>query len=220
MSIKKLLASALPHSSRLMSVVALPSLRIWEKEHGAGRRLSTKVEFWNHLNDLAPGPIDYLEFGVFKGGSLRGWSSYNRHKDSRFFGFDTFTGLPDRWEGVVGGYQAGAFDAKGEVPPFDDPRVMLFDGLFQDTLDGFLESYDRKNLLIINCDADLYSSTLYVLTRCHDIIAPGSIVIFDEFSSVAHEFRALQDYADAYRRKYKTIASSGDYLDQVALEFL
>lgn len=39
-------------------------------------------------------PINYLEFGVYRGDSLRLWLDGISHPDSRFVGFDTFTGLP------------------------------------------------------------------------------------------------------------------------------
>ena len=73
---------------------------------------------------------------------------------------------------------------------------------------------------MIHNDSDLYPSTLYVLSRCNDLIQPGTIIIFDEFSSVLHELRALEDYCSAYRRDYTVIGatkSPADYYAQVAI---
>ena len=50
-----------------------------------------------HINEnvCANDPIDYLEFGVYRGETLRMWTEINRHADSRFIGFDSFAGLPE-----------------------------------------------------------------------------------------------------------------------------
>jgi hypothetical protein len=48
----------------------------------------------------------------------------------------------------------------------------------------------------------------------------GSIVIFDEFSSVLHEFRAVEDYIDAFRREYEVLGAAGEYYEKVAIEFI
>ena len=35
-------------------------------------------------------PINYLEFGVYTGESLRKWTALSNNTDSRFYGFDSF----------------------------------------------------------------------------------------------------------------------------------
>src|SRR5579863_8901881 len=80
-------------------------------------------------------PINYLEFGVYRGDSLRLWVAGISHPDSRFIGFDTFTGLPERWRPTE---PAGHFNANGAIPDIKDPRCSFEVGLFQDTLPTFV----------------------------------------------------------------------------------
>jgi acetyltransferase-like isoleucine patch superfamily enzyme len=47
--------------------------------------------------------------------------------------------------------------------------------------------------LIINMDADLYSSTSYVLNFLLPFIKPGTIIYFDEMNHVDHEPRAFTE---------------------------
>jgi len=152
--------------------------------------------------------IQYLEFGVWKGQSIEYFAGTNSHTDSRFTGFDTFTGLPEDWLKGFSTVSLKYCDAGGELPQSDDTRLSFVKGLFQDTLPDFLEKYRPTGRLVIHSDSDLYSSTLYVLTRANDIIMPGTIIIFDEFNSVMHEFRALVDYCSSYRRSYDVVAAT------------
>ena len=82
-------------------------------------------------------------------------------------------------------------------------------GLFQETLPPFLGSFQPKNSLINHCDADLYSSELFVLTSVDRLLKTGSIVIFDDFGAVNHDFKAFVDYTESYRKNYKVLASGG-----------
>ena len=154
-----------------------------------------------------PGPIDYLEFGVWEGESILYWAWSNRHDESRFFGFDTFTGLPENW----GHRPAGTFNVEGKLPQTNDSRVSFVSGLFQETIPKFLADFEAKNRLVIHCDADLYSSTLYVLARLHSIMRPGTILIFDEFGDVQHEFRAFNDYVGSHKRSFRVLAGSSRF---------
>lgn len=152
---------------------------------------------------LGPGPITYLEFGVHTGKSLKAWVRTNRDPASRFVGFDTFTGLPEDWNKT---FAKGAFSTNGVPPAIDDDRVSFQIGMFQQTLRPFLQSHRLTGRLVIHLDADLYSATLYPLTQLDAYMPAGTILLFDEFQSYLHEFRAWHDYVSAYGRQWQVLA--------------
>jgi len=153
-------------------------------------------------------PIHYLEFGVYRGDSLRMWLSGISHPDSRFVGFDTFTGLPERWRPTE---QAGHFNANGAIPDVKDPRCSFEVGLFQDTLPAFVARTDLSRRLIVNLDADMFTSTLFVLTTLAPFLKPGDLIFFDEFSCPLDEFRAFEEFVRSFRVKYEAIAAVYGY---------
>jgi O-methyltransferase len=69
---------------------------------------------------------------------------------------------------------------------------------------------------VLHIDSDLHSSAIYVLTRMDHLIRPGTIIIFDEFASALHEFRALDDYCRAYRRNVTPLVMTSDFAAQAA----
>lgn len=130
----------------------------------------------------------YLEFGVWEGESLRWWSSNLTNPGARFVGFDSFEGLPERWNQFV---DAGAF-AVDAAPQFDDARISLEVGWFSDTLPEFkVPDHDQ---LIVNIDSDLYSSAVDVLTKLEPHLVPGTLIYFDEFADRDHELRAFREF--------------------------
>ena len=223
-SVKSAIAKVIPDSSRAEVLCSLPKIETWRKKY-VGKDcpvLPDRMQLYDLLqaNIIQDHPIDYLEFGVYRGESITHWTQINHHEQSRFVGFDTFTGLPEQWKKFSGDMVQSTFDCGGSTPQLNDSRVRFVKGLFQDTLDPFLAEFTPRSQLVLHGDADLYSSTLYMLTRCHDLITPGTIVIFDEFSSVLNEFRALEDYCVSYRRKYEVLGVTSSYFDQVAIRFV
>jgi len=107
----------------------------------------------------------------------------------------------------------------GKPPEIRDPRVTFIKGIFQESLPVFLNTFVPKNRLVINCDADLYTSTLYLLSTLNHLLSPGQIVVFDEFSTV-YEFKAFRDFSRAFHRKYRLLASSDQFCERAALEFV
>lgn len=179
-----------------------------------------RERFYRYINDtvLENERIDYLEFGVSAGESLNAWTMLNRDPESRFFGFDTFQGLPEDWHPET---PAGSFSRGGKPPEVrKDPRVEFVVGLFQQTLADFSREFTPKGALVLHLDADLYSSTLYALTQMDRHIAPGCVAIFDEFIArdCTDEFAALQDYCRAAGRDYEVVARRSDWV-KVAVRF-
>ncbi|MEM3907849.1 MAG: TylF/MycF/NovP-related O-methyltransferase, partial [Nitrososphaerota archaeon] len=95
---------------------------------------------------------------MYQGDSIQKISRLNNNPESRFFGFDSFSGLPEYW---FKDFPAGPFNVGGKIPVIDDNRVNFVKGLFQDTLPDFLRTFKPRNKLIILLDADLYSSTMF-----------------------------------------------------------
>ncbi len=164
---------------------------------------------------LAAEKIDYLEFGVAGGASLSWWLASNTNPASRFYGFDTFEGLPEDW---------GMFK-KGEMGPgnlaIQDERCTLVKGLFQESVPKFMASanLDPATKRVFHMDADLFSSTLLVLISFAGIFKPGDILLFDEFCVPNHEFLAFDIFTKMYNVRYEMVGAVNNYL-QIALRIV
>lgn len=167
------------------------------------------------LDGAVTEPVDYLEFGVSTGESIRWWSTAFVHADTRLVGFDTFEGLPEDW----GVNAAGTYTAEGRLPQLGDDRAEFEVGLFQDTLPGWLRTNRLERRTVVHLDADLYSSTLFVLSSLAPQLRVGDVLVFDEFGSIrnaGHEFRAFADFTTAYQWTYEPVGATTAF-KQVAL---
>lgn len=134
----------------------------------------------------------FLEFGVWQGYSIRYFSQHYTGPDSRFVGFDSFEGLPERWEDKGKGF----FSTRGSMPDIADSRVSFVKGWFQNSVPEFLAQLDVSKFgsVLVHFDADLYSSTLYLLSAFYKKI-PRYYFVFDEFPG--DETRALYNFVQA-----------------------
>jgi len=189
------------------------------KEFPSAVELGSREDLYRYVSGTLAGSdkaIDYLEFGVFEGASIGQWCALNQNASSRFFGFDSFEGLPEDWHS---GMRRGAFSTGGKLPELADPRVSFVAGWFQKSLRGFMASYRPQSQLVLHIDCDLYSSTLYCLTTLDPVIAPGTLVVLDDFFDALHVYRGLTDYCSAYMRQYKILARTHE-LGQAAIVML
>ncbi len=215
-----IIRAGLPVPPRADMFLQMMAMGHWMRQQGGALHIPERPDYFKWVNDehLGGGPIDYLEFGVFRGTSTRLWVETNTDPKSRFFGFDTFTGLPEAWRHGTGTMGVGHFDVGGNLPDIDDDRVEFVQGVFQDTLVPFLGRWKRTGRLVLHFDADLYSSTLYVLAKLDAHIQPDDVLMFDQANVSDHEWRALMDWASAFRREVRLLATSGRDYPQVAVQ--
>jgi O-methyltransferase len=193
--------------SRLNYVAMIGSLSTWCRKNPC-RVFDSRFDMCEFLVKPTE-QIDFLEFGVGNGQSLKWWLNYNLNSKSRFRGYDVFTGLPEKWMRLPEKTFAQP------LPQIEDDRCQLIVGMFQETVRQCPPFNEGK--IIIHMDADLYSSTLYILTTIKP--PPGSILVFDEFSAPMHEYKAFSEYVESHYARYNVIGRTVNYT-QVAMEML
>ena len=115
------------------------------------------------------------EFGVWKGDTLR-FIRDTLDSSWNVFGFDSFCGLPEDWEGTdipkgswdMDGYGIGVFG------------TIEYIGLFKDTIPKFLQDHPEP-LALIHLDCNIYSSSRDVLFGLNDRLVKGTIIVYDDW---------------------------------------
>jgi O-methyltransferase len=152
--------------------------------------------------------IDYFEFGVCGGLSFKWWLEHNSNANSKFYGFDTFEGLPE----AFGPFAKGSMAVALESLNIHDPRATFYKGLFQDTLIPFLEQYKNGPKKLIHMDADIFSATIFSLSQLYRVLNDGDIILFDEFAVPKHEFMAFKIFTESFYVNYEVIGAANNYL--------
>lgn len=201
---------------KLQNVTGYLEVGRWLRENnfGPGHGAKVREDLWEQIGQsVRDQNVLYLEFGVAAGAATRYWSRLLRNPASNLHGFDSFEGLPEKW----GTMPKGTFSQDGKIPQVDDPRVKFFKGRFQDTLPQYEPPV--HDVLVLNLDADLYSSTALILGVLHPWIKPGTYVYLDEFSSPQHEFRAFSEFVARTGAGFSLLGSTPLYR-QVAFQRL
>lgn len=159
---------------------------------------------------------DYYEFGVFKGHTF--WQAQRRAKalgleNMRFFGFDSFEGLPeprgpDATEEQTfykGQYACSLEEVRRTLHAHgtDWETAFLIKGYFADSLTAETRRrYGMGKVAIALVDCDLYASSIEALRFMGDMLIDKSILIMDDWSAFdcaddRGQRRALRDFLEA-----------------------
>lgn len=154
-----------------------------------------------------------LEFGVFRGKTMR--SIANHFQNETVYGFDSFEGLPEDWKKTKGGpiiHSKGHF-AVDMLPSVPD-NATLIKGWFDETLPTWMTQHQDR-VKFLHLDADLYSSTISVLSKLNSRIVSGTVIVFDEMypwraphkydNWAQGEFKALKEWLEIYDRSFEPL---------------
>jgi len=149
----------------------------------------------------------WLEFGTGRGNTINYISKFTNDK---VYGFDSFEGLPEKWRD---GFDKGAHSQNGILPQVNN-NVELIKGWFNETLVDFIQTQNKK-VSFIHMDADLYSSTKYILDVLKEYLDADCIIIFDElinypgFDGDTGELKAFYEFITENDVKYNWIGMFG-----------
>lgn len=175
----------------------------WMKTMGydVRKRFERREQLWDLVAlEMRDREVLYLEFGVGSGHATRWWAKMLRDPQSKLHGFDTFEGIPEDWNLLA---PRGFCSVDGQIPQIADPRVQFFKGRFEDTLP--LYKVPSHQVLVLFMDADLYSSTKFVLETLNTTIVPGVFIYFDEFNDRMHELRAFDEFIKTTCKKFSLL---------------
>lgn len=148
---------------------------------------------------------DVVECGVWRGGVIRGLADM-LGRERTYHLFDSFQGLPPAEE--IDGPAAVAWQASVSGPTYFDNcsteelhsrtlfeasgyDFVIHSGWFDDTIPMF--KTDRP-IALLRLDADWYSSTMTCLVHLLPQLAPGALVIVDDYYTWDGCSRAVHDY--------------------------
>lgn len=190
------------------------------------RQTLSRLLFLSELFSLileTPGSI--VQCGVRWGGDLVTFTSlrgilepYNYSR--RIVGFDTFTGLAgtskkdagsatvhDGQFSVTTGYAetlASLLEAHEALSPL--PHIRKFEliaGDARSTVPDFLSKNGGEAIALLYLDMDIYEPTKSVLEACYPRMAPGSIIVFDEFADRRFPGEAAAFFETIKSRSYR-----------------
>lgn len=160
--------------------------------------VATRERLWKRIIDEVPTGTDVVvyEFGVAYGHATKWWLAHCPGI-IKYYGFDTFKGLPEAWRH----HQKWAFSAGGEPPSgISDSRIEWVAGRVQDTFSGdWLRAQEvgdsGKTKRVFIFDFDLYKPTQYVISIIFPQLREGGVLYFDEAADL-DENRALLEIMD------------------------
>jgi hypothetical protein len=155
---------------------------------------------------------DYYEFGLYRGYTF--WYAQKaadrvQLEGMRFFGFDSFQGLPeveggDQKQGIFfsGDYLCTRTEVERQITAhgFDWARAALIEGFFDQSLrPGLRQEHEMGSAALVLIDCDLYQSTVPALRFLADLLQDGTVLLFDDWycfgdSSDNGEPRAFREF--------------------------
>lgn len=198
-------------------------LRNYSSKHIMSRASNSYQEFLTStltIPSLPEAPLNYVlnncniqsgiavELGVYSGTTLQ---QIVKKFSGEVHGFDSFEGLPERWDRSDMTFDKGAFDLKGELPTIQG--ATLHKGWFSETLPEFVKNI-TQTISLLHVDCDLYSSTKESFQILGPYLSDNAIIVFDELLDYPNydknEMLALYEFMKESKLKFDWIGKYGN----------
>ena len=168
-------------------------------------KLAAHYELYKSISDL---PGDVVEFGVFKGASLIRFCTFRDALESphsrKIIGFDAFGKFP----------RSGDIDDTAFVEKFENEagdgldrdtiyQALTLKGLqnfelvagdIMQTLPVYIAQNPALRVSLLHIDVDVYEPTKLVLDLLYERMVRGGVIVFDDYSIVSGETRAIDEF--------------------------
>jgi macrocin-O-methyltransferase TylF-like protien len=185
----------------------------WDYENGFYltshvTRLAKMVAHYELYKSIVGLPGHIVECGVFKGASLVRFATFREILESpysrKIIGFDAFGKFPKRgdandrafiehFEGEAG--DGISVDEMIEV--FRHKEIQNFElvrGDICDTVPEYVDRHPELKIALLHIDVDVYEPTVTTLKHLYPRVVPGGLVVFDDYSTVAGETQAADEF--------------------------
>jgi hypothetical protein len=180
-------------------IAAVESAKYFQTSMRMAPNLITNEKLLIHALEHVTNNGLWLEFGVYKGYSLKIIAEKTKRK---VFGFDSFEGLPEDWTHFQ---KKGRYSLNGLPPGEFSENVILVKGLFSNTLPVFVKN-QKDSISFLHIDSDLYSSAKIILKYLNKQILKNTIIVFDDFINYPGwqfgEFKAFNEFVKQNRIQF------------------
>ncbi|TIH11994.1 dTDP-6-deoxy-L-hexose 3-O-methyltransferase [Marinifilum sp. JC120] len=168
-------------------------------------KLLAHYELYKMISSL-PGHV--VECGVFKGASLIRFATFRDALESSYsrkiIGFDAFGKFPEQEhvedKKFIEIFESDAGDgiSKDELAQvFKHKNIEnyeLIEGDICSTIPEYLVDHPELKVALLHIDVDVYKPTKVILEHLYDRIVPGGLIVFDDYSIVAGETQAIDEF--------------------------
>ena len=164
-----------------------------------------------------PGVI--IECGVFKGVSLVRFAHFREifglSESKALFGFDTFDVFPESTYTPDNSLLQQFIESAGSVSIGKDQltevlinkgvnkNISLIEGDISKTVPEFIRNNPDIKISFLNLDVDLYEPSKVIIENLFPHIAPGGILLLDDYGKFPGETRAVDDYFKGQKTEIK-----------------
>ena len=152
---------------------------------------------------------DIVECGVFKGASFSRFAMYrsiHSVENKKLIGFDSFGVFPetayekdkelrDKFISEAGTQSISKAQLHEVLLNKKcDKNIELVEGDIVETVPKFVSDNPNTKISLLNLDVDIYEPTVTILEYLYPLIAPGGIMILDDYGSFPGETNAINEY--------------------------